>query len=61
MVVDNNLKFVYINTIYKLFMRISIFAKLIFFVALLFISNLSIKNSFLKKQIIKANKAKPFI
>ena len=38
-------------------MRISLFAKLIFFLALYCISDLSIKNNILKKVIIKANRA----
>tara|TARA_Y100000589_G_scaffold239357_1_gene226850 strand:+ start:176 stop:304 length:129 start_codon:yes stop_codon:yes gene_type:complete len=39
-------------------MRISLFAKLIFFIALYLISDLSVKNNFLKKSIKKANKAR---
>jgi len=39
-------------------MRISLFAKLIFFLALYCISDLSIKNNILRKVIRKANNAK---
>jgi len=39
-------------------MRISLFTKLIFFVALCIISGYSVKNNLLKKSIKKANKAK---
>ena len=40
-------------------MQISFFAKLIFFLALYCISDLSIKNNILRKAIRKAKKAKP--
>ena len=39
-------------------MRISLFAKLILFLAIYSISNLSIKNNILRKAIIKAYRAK---
>ena len=40
-------------------MRISLFAKLIFFLALYCISDLAIKNNILRKAIQKAKEAKP--
>ena len=40
-------------------MKISLFAKLIFFLALYCISDLAIKNNILRRAIKKANNAKP--
>ena len=48
----------YLNIRYFI-MKISFFTKLIFFLALYCISDLSIKNNILKKVIRKAKKAKP--
>ena len=41
------------------FMQISLLAKLIFFLTIYCISDISIKNNILRKAIKKANKAKP--